>query len=98
MSMVIFLLAAGAILGAAAGGAIGAATVGTTTATWVGIGFGALAGVTVAGAYAASRHPAYYYPVPYPVQYWQPGPNFTPAYPAYPAPPPRSPAFYYSPY
>ena len=99
ISMVLFLLAAGAILGAAAGGAIGAAAVGTSTAVWTGIGVGALAGVGIAGVYAATR-PRYYlapypYPVPYPQQYWTPGISSIP--PVYYAPP-RAPVSFYSPY
>jgi hypothetical protein len=68
--MVILLLAAGALLGAAAGGTVGYLTAGLAGAT-LGIGAGALAGLgSCAAAYALTRR-VYWYPVPYPgYGYW----------------------------
>ena len=75
LGLPIFLLAAGALLGAAAGGTLGYAAAGLTGAG-VGIGVGALAGVGFgAAAYALSR-PRYWYPAPFP---YHPG-YYTPVY------------------
>lgn len=61
--MPIFLLAAGALLGAAAGGTLGWVGAGVTGAA-VGVGVGAIAGLGIgATAYALSR-PVYWYPIP----------------------------------
>jgi len=67
--MVIFLLAAGALLGAAAGGTIGYAAAGLTGAG-LGLGVGALAGLGVgAAAYGLMHRPMYWYPIPFPPYY-----------------------------
>jgi len=64
----IFLLAAGALVGAAAGGTIGYVAAGVTGAG-IGIGVGALAGLGLgATAYALSR-PVVMYPLPVPYYY-----------------------------
>ena len=91
--MPIFLLAAGALLGAAAGGSLGYVAAGLTGAT-VGIGVGALAGLGI-GAVAARAMPrfGYWYPAPYqycgspyygyyyrPVFYARPPMYYTPAF------------------
>jgi hypothetical protein len=94
--MVFLMLAACALLGAAVGGTAGFVAAGTTVAL-VGAGVGALAGAGIAGTAYALNHPrGYWYPAPYPYQYWPaPYPTCTPVYYAQP---PRSPIFYYSPY
>jgi hypothetical protein len=91
--MVLFLLAAGALLGAAVGGTIGLAASGTTAA-WVGVGVGALAGAGMAGAaYGLSRPRGYWYPAAYPYQYWSvPSPSYVPVYYVQPL---RGPILYY---
>ena len=61
----IFLLAAGALLGAAAGGSLGYVTAGLTGAA-VGVGVGALAGLGVGAVAIGLTRPAYWYPVSYP--------------------------------
>ena len=63
--MPIFLLAAGALLGAAAGGTLGYATTGLTGAA-VGIGLGAIAGLGVGAAAIGLSRSAYWYPISYP--------------------------------
>lgn len=60
----IFLLAAGALLGAA-GGSLGYVTAGLTGAA-VGAGVGALAGLGVGAVAIGLTRPAYWYPGPYP--------------------------------
>jgi hypothetical protein len=63
--LVILLLAAGALIGAAAGGSLGYVAAGLTGAA-IGVGAGAVAGFGIgAAAYALSR-PVYLYPIPYP--------------------------------
>ena len=98
ITLVIFLLAGAALLGALAGGAIGGAATGTATGLWVGVGVGALAGVGIAGtAYALSRPPAYYYPTPYPYAY-NSYPTAYPTAPVYYSPPPPPRGYYYPAY
>jgi hypothetical protein len=63
--MPIFLLAAGALLGAAAGGSLGYVAAGLTGAT-IGVGAGALVGLGVGAAAYAMTRPVYWYPFPYP--------------------------------
>ena len=78
----IFLLAAGALVGAATGGTIGYVTAGMTGAG-IGIGVGALAGLGVAAtAYALSR-PVVMYPLPVP-RYYPPCYCWSAAYPRCP--------------
>ena len=80
--MPIFLLAAGALVGAAAGGTIGYVTAGMAGAG-IGIGVGALAGLGIgATAYALSR-PVVMYPLPVP-HYYPPCYYPSAAYPRYP--------------
>ena len=76
--MPIFLLAAGALLGAAAGGTLGYVAAGATGAA-VGVGVGALAGFGFGAAAYAWRRPVYLMPVPYPYSYngyYYPAPLF----------------------
>ena len=67
--MPIFLLAAGALLGAAAGGTLGYVGAGVTGAV-VGAGVGAFAGMVGFGAAAYGwGRPVYLHPVPYAYSY-----------------------------
>lgn len=74
--MPIFLLAAGALIGAAAGGTLGYAAAGLTGAG-IGIGIGALAGFGLGATTYALTRPAYWYPIPYP---YYPGYYYAPVY------------------
>lgn len=76
----IFLLAAGALLGAAAGGTLGYVAAGLTGAG-LGVGVGALAGLGFGAAAHAACRPSIWYPIPYP--YYN-GPVFYPS--PYPGP------------
>jgi hypothetical protein len=67
--MPIFLLAAGALLGAVAGGTIGYTAAGLTGAG-LGLGVGALAGLGFGAAvYGFAHRPIYWYPIPCPPYY-----------------------------
>jgi hypothetical protein len=59
----IFLLAAGALVGAAAGGTLGYVAAGLTGAG-VGVGVGAIAGLTVGATALALSRPVCLYPLP----------------------------------
>jgi hypothetical protein len=73
--LVLFLIAAGALLGAAAGGAVGYAAAGATGAA-IGLGVGGGLGLGLAAAYAT--RPRYW--SPYPTYVGYPGYYYTPAF------------------